>query len=112
MLGVGEWKVQETASCLFAGQLLLHLKVNLKSAYPFYLISAPDRLGRDEAQLIKLRQLGMTAIEEAKLLVMRDYILKLAAAISRYSFSALEPYAYNVAASRHALAWNLKRRNY
>ena len=40
---------------------------------------------RDEAQLQKLRQLGMTAVEEAKLMAMRDYILKLANAIGRYA---------------------------
>ncbi|KAH9058039.1 hypothetical protein EDB83DRAFT_2520935 [Lactarius deliciosus] len=36
----------------------------------------------DENQLAKLRQLGMTPIEEMKLVSMRDYILKLANAIS------------------------------
>ncbi|KAF9078567.1 hypothetical protein BDP27DRAFT_1378971 [Rhodocollybia butyracea] len=36
----------------------------------------------DEAQLVKLQQLGMTSAEEAKLMAMRDYILKLANAIS------------------------------
>jgi hypothetical protein len=41
---------------------------------------------RDEAQLSKLQQLGMTATEETKLLAMRDYILKLANAISRFVF--------------------------
>lgn len=38
----------------------------------------------DENQLSKLRQLGMTSVEEMKLVSMRDYILKLANAISRY----------------------------
>jgi len=38
---------------------------------------------RDEAQLSKLQQLGMTSTEEAKLVAMKDYILKLARAISR-----------------------------
>jgi hypothetical protein len=38
---------------------------------------------RDETQISKLQQLGMTTSEEAKLLAMRDYILKLANAISR-----------------------------
>lgn len=37
----------------------------------------------DENQLSKLRQLGMTSVEEMKLVSMRDYILKLANAISR-----------------------------
>lgn len=39
----------------------------------------------DENQLAKLRQLGMTSIEEMKLVSMRDYILKLANAISSYA---------------------------
>ncbi|KAI0305183.1 ARM repeat-containing protein [Multifurca ochricompacta] len=39
----------------------------------------------DEGQLAKLRQLGMTSTEEAKLISMRDYILKLANAISSYA---------------------------
>src|SRR5882757_6239717 len=38
---------------------------------------------RDENQLAKLRQLGMTSMEEMKLVSMRDYILKLANAVSR-----------------------------
>lgn len=41
--------------------------------------------GRDEAQLQKLRQLGMTGSEEAKLMAMRDYIMKLANAISSFA---------------------------
>ncbi len=40
-------------------------------------------LFRDEGHLAKLRQLGMTPTEEAKLVSMRDYIMKLANAISR-----------------------------
>ncbi|TFY74461.1 hypothetical protein EWM64_g9551, partial [Hericium alpestre] len=39
----------------------------------------------DEAQLTKLRQLGMTSTEEAKLMAMRDYILKLANNISSFA---------------------------
>ena len=42
-----------------------------------------DQFRRDEAQITKLQQLGMTPNEEAKLLAMRDYIWKLAQAISR-----------------------------
>ena len=38
---------------------------------------------RDEAQIAKLQQLGMTSTEEAKLVAMKDYLLKLARAISR-----------------------------
>jgi phosphoinositide-3-kinase regulatory subunit 4 len=44
-------------------------------------------LCRDEGHLAKLRQLGMTPAEEAKLVSMRDYILKLANAISRSDHS-------------------------
>jgi len=40
-------------------------------------------LSRDEGHLTKLRQLGMTSTEETKLVSMRDYIVKLANAISR-----------------------------
>lgn len=40
-------------------------------------------LSRDEAQISKLQNLGMTSSDEAKLLAMRDYILKLANATSR-----------------------------
>lgn len=39
---------------------------------------------RDEGHLVKLRQLGMTSTEEAKLVSMRDYIVKLANAVSRF----------------------------
>ena len=38
---------------------------------------------RDEVQLNKLKNMGMTSSDEAKLLAMRDYVLKLANAISR-----------------------------
>lgn len=40
-------------------------------------------MNRDEAQLAKLYNLGMSSSDEAKLLAMRDYILKLANAMSR-----------------------------
>ncbi|CDO75088.1 hypothetical protein BN946_scf185010.g13 [Trametes cinnabarina] len=43
------------------------------------------RSEEDEAQLAKLQQLGMTSAEEAKLMSMRDYILKLARAISSFA---------------------------
>ncbi|KAF8721956.1 hypothetical protein AX14_010044 [Amanita brunnescens Koide BX004] len=39
----------------------------------------------DETQLSKLRQLGMTSVEETKLVAMRDYILKLADAKASYA---------------------------
>lgn len=38
---------------------------------------------RDEANIAKLQQLGMTSMEETKLLALRDYIIKLANVISR-----------------------------
>ncbi|KAI0822421.1 hypothetical protein BC628DRAFT_1429686 [Trametes gibbosa] len=43
------------------------------------------RSEEDETQLAKLQQLGMTSVEEAKLMAMRDYILKLARAISSFA---------------------------
>lgn len=39
---------------------------------------------RDDAQLARLQQLGMNQFEEAKLLALRDYIIKLAHASARY----------------------------
>lgn len=42
--------------------------------------------GRDEAQISRLQQLGMTSTEEAKLQAMKDYVVKLARAISRRAF--------------------------
>ncbi|KAG7095893.1 hypothetical protein E1B28_006581 [Marasmius oreades] len=46
----------------------------------------------DEAHVSKLQQLGMTTNEEPKLLAMREYILKLANALSSFaSRSSLEP---------------------
>ncbi|KAF8635725.1 hypothetical protein AX15_000341 [Amanita polypyramis BW_CC] len=39
----------------------------------------------DEAQLRKLQQLGMTSVEESKLIAMRDYTLKLADARASYA---------------------------
>ncbi|KAI0672432.1 hypothetical protein C8Q78DRAFT_971156 [Trametes maxima] len=47
--------------------------------------SSRARSEEDEAQLTKLQQLGMTSTEEAKLMAMRDYILKLARAISSFA---------------------------
>ena len=40
-------------------------------------------MGRDEAHINKLKQLGLTSSDETKLQSMRDYILKLANATSR-----------------------------
>ncbi|KAF9023922.1 ARM repeat-containing protein [Hymenopellis radicata] len=44
-----------------------------------------SRSDDDEAQIVKLQQLGMTQSDEAKLLAMRDYITKLANAISSFA---------------------------
>ena len=40
---------------------------------------------RDEAQISKLQQLGMNCTEEAKLVAMKDYVVKLSRTISRYA---------------------------
>lgn len=45
---------------------------------------ARNRNEEDDAQLAKLKQMGMTSTDESKLLAMRDYILKLANAISSF----------------------------
>ncbi|EPQ51918.1 ARM repeat-containing protein [Gloeophyllum trabeum ATCC 11539] len=47
-----------------------------------------NRSEEDEAQLNRLRQLGMTQAEEAKLLAMRDYLAKLADAIASFQARA------------------------
>ncbi|KAI0327534.1 hypothetical protein GY45DRAFT_1373135 [Cubamyces sp. BRFM 1775] len=47
--------------------------------------SSRARSEEDEAQIAKLQQLGMTSSEEAKLMSMKDYILKLARAISSFA---------------------------
>ena len=41
---------------------------------------------RDDAQITRLQQLGMNQFEEAKLLALRDYIIKLAHATARCVF--------------------------
>ena len=70
-------------------------------------------LCRDEAQLAKLQQLGLTSTEEVKLSAMRDYMLKLGRAISRSVIRAcpvedseLMPGSYR-AASRPESVWRL-----
>ncbi|KAL1745959.1 hypothetical protein HDZ31DRAFT_81556 [Schizophyllum fasciatum] len=45
---------------------------------------ARNRNEEDDAQLAKLKQMGMSSTEESKLLAMRDYILKLANATSSF----------------------------
>ncbi|KAJ6463912.1 hypothetical protein C8R45DRAFT_1220032 [Mycena sanguinolenta] len=48
-------------------------------------ISRNPKSEEDETHLSKLQQLGMTSTEETKLLAMRDYVLKLANAISSFA---------------------------
>ncbi|OBZ66825.1 putative serine/threonine-protein kinase VPS15 [Grifola frondosa] len=48
-------------------------------------VASRSRSEEDEIQITKLQQLGMTSNEEAKLMAMRDYILKLARAISSFA---------------------------
>lgn len=55
----------------------------------FQVLVPTDSVLRDDAQLTKLQQLGMTPSEEVKLLAMRDYVLKLALTSSRYAALAL-----------------------
>ncbi|KAI0080417.1 hypothetical protein K474DRAFT_1589825 [Panus rudis PR-1116 ss-1] len=44
-----------------------------------------SRSEEDDAQLAKLQQLGMTSSDEAKLMAMKDYILKLARSVSSFA---------------------------
>lgn len=46
-------------------------------------VKVTNKYDRDELQLGKLEQLGMTAPEEAKLIALRDYIAKSADAVNR-----------------------------
>ena len=57
--------------------------MRLRLLYPP--VGVHDIIHRDEAQLTKLQQLGMTQSDENKLLAMRDYIVKLANATSSFS---------------------------
>ncbi|KAH9942062.1 hypothetical protein B0H21DRAFT_529305 [Amylocystis lapponica] len=50
----------------------------------------------DEGQLAKMQQLGMTPVEEVKLLAMRDYILKLAKAMTSLATLSNEADAENL----------------
>ena len=80
---VRNWNHRRIA-LLLSGTLLAWFSENLKSEIflpTFLLFNLSDH--RDEAQLNKLQQLGMTPSEEVKLLAMRDYIWKFSQAISR-----------------------------
>ncbi|CAL1709651.1 unnamed protein product [Somion occarium] len=60
-------------------------------------VGARSRSDEDEAQLAKLQTLGMTSSDEAKLMAMRDYILKLARSVSSFaSRISLEPESENL----------------
>lgn len=73
-------------------------RTDRKSRCPFYFIYFIYLylyVFRDEAQLGKLQQLGMTQSDENKLLAMRDYIVKLANATA--SFASRLGYGYGYA---------------
>ncbi|ELU36605.1 other/VPS15 protein kinase [Rhizoctonia solani AG-1 IA] len=86
------WAIKSDKSAFWRGQTS-KLKSNKES--PKDLVSnmrnsavlpRPGSKGdEDEAQIVKLQQLGMTSIEEAKLVALRDYILKLANTIKSFT---------------------------
>ncbi|KAF8752206.1 Protein kinase domain [Rhizoctonia solani] len=75
------WAIKSDKSAFWRGQTS-KLKSNKES--PKDLVSNM-RNSADEAQIVKLQQLGMTSIEEAKLVALRDYILKLANTIKSFT---------------------------
>ncbi|CCO36045.1 phosphoinositide-3-kinase, regulatory subunit 4,p150 [Rhizoctonia solani AG-1 IB] len=86
------WAIKSDKSAFWRGQTS-KLKPNKES--PKELVSnmrnsavlpRPGSKGdEDEAQIVKLQQLGMTSVEEAKLVALRDYILKLANTIKSFT---------------------------
>ncbi|KAJ1301055.1 hypothetical protein OPQ81_003473 [Rhizoctonia solani] len=86
------WAMKSDKSAFWRGQTS-KLKSNKES--PKELVSnmrgsvvlpRPGSKGdEDEAQIVKLQQLGMTSTEEAKLVALRDYILKLANTIKSFT---------------------------
>ncbi|KAG9081090.1 Serine/threonine-protein kinase [Ceratobasidium sp. 370] len=84
------WAMKSDKSAFWRGQTA-RLKANKES--PKELVSNMSKSGllprsgpkseEDDAQIVKLQQLGMSSAEEAKLVALRDYILKLASAIKR-----------------------------
>ncbi|KAJ7835392.1 hypothetical protein B0H14DRAFT_2796790 [Mycena olivaceomarginata] len=85
-----QWAMKAEKSTFWRGQRRLTSKTespreSVVSLRKTGTISRNPKSDEDEAQLSKLQQLGMTATEETKLLAMRDYILKLANAISSFA---------------------------
>ncbi|KAJ7028722.1 hypothetical protein C8F04DRAFT_1118486 [Mycena alexandri] len=85
-----QWAMKAEKSTFWRGQRRITSKTespreSVVSLRKTGTISRNPKSEEDEAQLTKLQQLGMTSTEEAKLLAMRDYILKLANAISSFA---------------------------
>ncbi|KAF7343436.1 hypothetical protein MVEN_01776300 [Mycena venus] len=85
-----QWAMKAEKSTFWRGQRRITSKTespreSVVSLRKTGTISRNPKSDEDEAQLSKLQQLGMTSTEEAKLLAMRDYILKLANAISSFA---------------------------
>ncbi|KII91699.1 hypothetical protein PLICRDRAFT_51832 [Plicaturopsis crispa FD-325 SS-3] len=94
-----QWAMKSDKTSFWKG----HRRVGTKAESPRESVISVRRTGsvitrnkseEDEIQITRLQNLGMTATEEAKLLAMRDYIQKLARAISSFaSRVTLEPEA-------------------
>ncbi|KAJ7216643.1 hypothetical protein GGX14DRAFT_442277 [Mycena pura] len=85
-----QWAMRAEKSTFWRGQRRITTKTespreSVVSLRKTGAISRNPKSEEDEAQLSKLQQLGMTSTEENKLLAMRDYVLKLANAISSFS---------------------------
>ncbi|KAJ7865275.1 hypothetical protein B0H13DRAFT_2067981, partial [Mycena leptocephala] len=85
-----QWAMKAEKSTFWRGQRRITTKTespreSVVSLRKTGTISRNPKTDEDEAQLSKLQQLGMTSTEETKLLAMRDYILKLANAISSFA---------------------------
>ncbi|KAJ7756947.1 armadillo-type protein [Mycena metata] len=85
-----QWAMKAEKSTFWRGQRRITSKTespreSVVSLRKTSTISRNPKSEEDEAQLTKLQQLGMTSTEETKLLAMRDYILKLANAISSFA---------------------------
>ncbi|KAJ7672606.1 hypothetical protein DFH06DRAFT_96923 [Mycena polygramma] len=83
-----QWAMKAEKSTFWRGQRRIKTESPRESVVSLRktgTISRNPKSDEDEAQLTKLQQLGMTSSEETKLLAMRDYILKLANAISSFA---------------------------
>ncbi|KAJ7253059.1 hypothetical protein B0H12DRAFT_1117273 [Mycena haematopus] len=85
-----QWAMKAEKSTFWRGQRRITSKTespreSVVSLRKTGTISRNPKSDEDEAHLSKLQQLGMTSTEETKLLAMRDYILKLANAISSFA---------------------------